>query len=113
MIRKTIILLMVMLMASQAQAAVKTASVEYKSADGTVMEGYVAYDDAVKAPRPGILIVHDWMGLGQFPKEKAEQLAKEGYVAFAADIYGKGIRPAGPDEAKTQATKYKDDRAML
>jgi dienelactone hydrolase len=113
MIKKAIIMVVTTLLASQAQAAIKTDTVNYKSADGTVMEGYVAYDDAVKTRRPGILIVHDWMGLGQFAKDKAEQLAKEGYVAFAVDIYGKGVRPTTPDEAKTLATKYKDDRALL
>jgi len=102
-----------MFIATSASAAVKTETVEYKSADGTLMEGYVAYDDAIKSPRPGIIIVHDWMGLAQFDKDKAEQLARQGYVAFAADVYGKGVRPANVDEAKPLATKYKDDRSLL
>jgi dienelactone hydrolase len=53
------------------------------------------------------------MGLAQFDKDKANLLAKQGYVAFAADVYGKGIRPTNADEAKQQATKYKDDRPLL
>jgi len=113
MIKKTAAILGVLLMANQAFAAVKTESVEYKAADGTVMEGFVAYDDTITKPRPGILIVHDWMGLGEFQKNKAKQLAKQGYVAFAADVYGKGVRPANADEAKELATKYKSDRALL
>lgn len=100
-------------MTSTAHAAIKTADVEYTSTDGALMQGYVVYDDAKKSPRPGIIIVHDWMGLGQYDKNKAEQLAKEGYVAFAADIYGKGIRPANADEAGKLATKYKNDRTLL
>ena len=98
--------------ANNALAAIKTQVVDY-SLGNTVMEGYVAYDDSITTQRPGILIVHDWMGLGQFAKDKAEKLAKEGYVAFAADIYGKGVRPANPAEAKEQATKYKADRSLL
>lgn len=111
--KKLTVMFMAFFMAGSALAAVKTETVEYKSADGTVMEGFVAYDNARKTPRPGILIVHDWMGLGQFTKDKAVQLAKEGYVAFAVDIYGKGANPKNQDEAKTLATKFKDDRALL
>jgi dienelactone hydrolase len=96
-----------------ASAAIQAHPVEYTSADGTIMEGYVAYDDTATTRRPGIIIVHDWMGLTQFDKDKAQELAQEGYVAFAADIYGKGVRPANADEAKTQATKYKSDRPLL
>ncbi len=67
-------------------AAIKTELIDYSS-KGDVMQGYVAYDDAIKTPQPAILIVHDWMGLGDFQKEKAQLLAKQGYVAFAVDIY--------------------------
>ena len=73
----------------------------------------MAYDDSKQEKRPGILIVHDWMGLAQFDKDKAVSLAKQGYVAFAVDVYGKGIRPANADEAKKLATKYKENRALL
>ena len=100
-------------MSGSALAAIKTENVEYKSTDGSIMEGYLAYDDTIKSPRPGIIIVHDWMGLGDFQKAKAQELAKQGYVAFAADIYGKGIRPANADEAGKLATKYKSDRGLL
>jgi len=114
MLRKTLFLMGIgMFMATNASAAIVSSPVDYKAADGTIMEGYAAYNDAIKTPRPGILIVHDWMGLTQFDKDKANQLAKEGYVAFAADIYGKGIRPASADEAKPLATRYKDDRALM
>jgi len=93
-------------------AAIKTEYVTYSAGDVT-MEGYMAYDDAIKTSQPGILIVHDWMGLGQFAKDKAEQLAKQGYVAFAADVYGKGIRPQNAAEAGQLATKYKGNRPLL
>ena len=78
-------------------AEVKTETVEYKCGD-EVMEGYLAYDDAVKAKRPGVLVIHDWTGIGKFAKQKTEDLAKMGYLAFAADIYGKGVRPKDPKE---------------
>jgi dienelactone hydrolase len=101
-----------MLMHNQASAAIQTGPVEYSS-NGDVMEGYIAYDDAVTSPRGGIIIVSDWMGLRQFTKDKANDLAKQGYVVLAADVYGKGISPANADEAKQLANKYKSDRPLL
>ena len=74
-------------------AAIQTKTVEYKQGD-TTLEGFVAYDDAIKGTRPGVLVVHQWMGLTDYEKHRAEMLAQLGYVAFCADIYGKGVRPA-------------------
>ncbi len=96
-----------------AMAAVKGQTVNYTSGDGATLEGYVAYDDRIRMPRPGIVIVHDWMGISQFTRDKADELAKEGYVAFAADIYGEGVRPADTDEAAKLSGKYKGDRKLL
>ncbi len=76
-------------------------------------EGFLAYDANAKGARPGILIVHDWMGLGDEMKSRAKQLAALGYVAFAADIYGKGIRPKDSSEASKLAGSFKADRALL
>ena len=94
------------------RAEIVTKSVEYKEGD-TTLEGFVAYDNSVKNSRPGVLIVHQWKGLGDYEKMRAEMLAKMGYVAFACDIYGKGVRPASMQEAGAQAGKYKGDRALL
>src|SRR3989338_3847488 len=93
-------------------ADIQTEIVEYKDRDA-VLEGYLAYDTAVKGKRPAVLVVHEWTGLGAYVKSRAEQLAKLGYIAFAADIYGKGIRPANPEEAAKQAGIYKNDRPLL
>jgi len=93
-------------------AEVKTQAIEYKDGD-TVLEGWLAYDDASKEPRPGVLVIHDWMGVAAYSKGRAEQLAQLGYVAFVADIYGKSVRPKDPQEASAEAGKYKADRALL
>ncbi len=95
-----------------ADAKVKTMPVEYKQGT-TVLEGYLAYDDAAKDKRPGVLVVHAWMGIDDNAKKRAELLAGLGYVAFVADIYGKGVRPANRDEAAKQAGIYKKDRALM
>jgi dienelactone hydrolase len=96
---------------STAGAEVRTKVVEYKQGD-TTLEGFLAWDDAVKGARPGVLVVHEWTGLGKYVKSRAEQLAKMGYVAFCADIYGKGVRPSTPEEAGKTAGIYKNDRAL-
>lgn len=93
-------------------AAMHTETVDYKESD-TTLEGFVAYDDAIQGPCPGILVVHQWMGLTDYEKMRAEMLAKLGYVAFCADIYGKGVRPKNTQEAGQQAGKYKRDRQLL
>jgi dienelactone hydrolase len=101
-----------LLVPAMAGAALKTKSVEYRSGD-TVLEGYLAYDDSSKSPRPGILIVPDWMGISQETRRRCDMLAGLGYEAFAADVYGKGVRPATPDEAGKQAGRLKSDRPLL
>jgi dienelactone hydrolase len=95
-----------------ARAAIHTETVEYKQG-GTTFEGFLAYDDAVSGNRPGVLVVHQWLGLTDYEKMRAKQLAELGYVAFCADIYGKGIRPKGPSDATVEMTKYKSDRQLL
>ncbi len=91
---------------------IHTATVEYKDGDA-VLEGYLAYSTEKTGKRPGVLVVHQWKGLGEYEKGRVEMLAKMGYVAFAADIYGKGIRPQDPQGAGAQAGKYKSDRELL
>lgn len=100
-----------MLLTASISAAVKTEVVEYRDGD-TVLEGYVAYDPAAGA-RPAVLVVHQWMGLGDYEKKRCEMLAELGYTAFAVDIYGKGVRPGTPGEAGKLAGQYKGDRALF
>lgn len=83
-------------------------AVEYKDGD-TVLEGYLAYDDAVEGKRPGVLIVHEWWGLGAFQKETAQRLAELGYVAFALDMYGKGKLTDDPTQAGKWAGAFRRD----
>jgi dienelactone hydrolase len=86
--------------------------VEYKQGD-TVLEGWSVYDDAIKSKRPAVLVVHQWKGLGDYEKKRAEMLARLGCNVLAADIYGKGVRPQTMQAAGAQAGKYKNDRALL
>ena len=65
----------------------------------TVMKGMLAYDDEIKGKRPGVLIVHEWWGHNKHARDKARLLAKEGYVAFAVDMYGDRKNAEHPDDA--------------
>jgi dienelactone hydrolase len=94
------------------QAEVQTRKVEYRQGE-TVLEGFLAYDNSIAGKRPGILIVHQWKGLGAYEQKRAEMLAQLGYTALAVDIYGKGIRADNPQDAAALAGKYKEDRALL
>lgn len=107
-----IALLYVALFTSFADAKIVKKTVPYTVA-GKAYEGYVAFDDAITTPRAGVLVVHNWKGLSDETKSKADQLAELGYIAFAADIYGKGIRPTDSSEAGKIAGSYKKDRALL
>lgn len=77
----------VFLAAGQALAAVKTKTIEYKDG-GVTLKGVLAWDDAASGKRPGVLVVHEWWGLNDYAMDRAKQLAAEGYVAFAPDMYG-------------------------
>lgn len=95
-------------MAASGSARVKGETVEYKQGNVT-LEGYLAYDPAVKGPRPGVLVVPDWMGVTDYAKDRVDQLAGLGYVAFLADVYGKAVRPRSGQEASAEAAKYYND----
>jgi len=98
--------------AAFASAAIKTEVIEYKDGD-TTLEGFLAYDDAKTGARPGVLVVHDWTGLQDYAKRRATMLAELGYVAFAADIYGKGVRPVEQADCAKEAGKYKGNLPLL
>ena len=78
---------------------VHTETVVYQHGD-TELQGYLGYDGAHDKPRPGVLVIHEWWGLNEYPKQRVKQLAKLGYVAFALDMYGGGKQTADPAEAK-------------
>lgn len=103
-----ILFLIAFIFSQMALAKVKSEVVEYKDGD-SVLEGVIFYDDAMvkKKKLPGVVVVHAWKGINEYVKMRAEQMAAMGYVAFAADIYGKGIRPTNPKDAGAQAGKYK------
>lgn len=88
------------LLAFPVGAELQRENIHYQNQD-TELEGYLVRDDQYKGKRPGILMVHEWWGLNKFVRSRADQLATEGYVVFAADMYGKGRVTRHPDQAST------------
>lgn len=74
--------------------------------DSATMAAYIAYDSTIKGPRPAVLVVPQWWGLGEYEKKRARQLAKLGYVAMAVDVYGDGKVADNPDSAKAYAGPF-------
>ena len=98
--------------AAQADANLHNELVEYRHGDA-VLEGYLVYDPEIQSPRPGVLVVHEWKGLGPYATRRADQLAELGYVAFAVDMYGKGVRAKDHEEAANLSGVYRNDRQLM
>jgi dienelactone hydrolase len=97
---------------STAAAKLVSKTVDYTDEKGAALEGYYVYDDATPGPRPGVLVVHDWRGLTDTTKNRANMLAGLGYAALAVDIYGKGVHPQTVTEYGQTMTPYKQDRSL-
>jgi dienelactone hydrolase len=95
-----------------AQAGTKSETINYKQGD-TALEGWLVYDDGAQGKRPGVVIYPAWWGPSAQDKDVAERLAKMGYVAFVADIYGKGVRPDTVPAAAAESGKYYKDRPLV
>ena len=91
---------------------IRSGKVEYYDGDHC-LQAHVAWDDATNDPRPGVLVAHAWQGRCEFEEGKAERLAELGYVGFALDMYGKGIRGTNPDENRALMLPLLDDRRTL
>jgi dienelactone hydrolase len=95
--------MLLVVLSGAAHAAVKMEPVDYKEGT-TTLKGQLAYDDAAKDKRPGILVVHEWWGLNEYAKRRARMLAEAGYVALAVDMFGDGKSTDHPDEAGAWAS---------
>ena len=64
----------------------QTRNIDYRCEQAN-LRGYLAWNDSAE-PRPGILVFHEGLGLGDFAMERVRRLAGLGYVALAADMFG-------------------------
>jgi dienelactone hydrolase len=79
------------------ESQVQIEVVEYRHGD-TVLQGYFAWKPGAEK-RPGVIIFHEWKGHGEYVQRRARQVAELGYLAFAADMYGKGVFAKDHEEA--------------
>jgi dienelactone hydrolase len=91
---------------------IETKVVEYHCR-GVKFKGYIAHDSGKKGPKPGIIIAHAWRGQDDFARQKAEALAKLGYVGFAADVYGEGKTVDNDEDAFANMSPLFLDRQLL
>ncbi|NOZ54988.1 MAG: dienelactone hydrolase family protein [Gammaproteobacteria bacterium] len=79
--------------------------------NGQRFVAYIAYDNAIKTKRPGVLVVHEWWGHNKYARKRANMLAELGYTALALDMYGSGKQAAHPDDAGKFAAEVKKNMA--
>ncbi len=91
---------------------IDTRLIEYRDGD-VLLESYMSWDDSGSDSRPGVLIAHAWGGRGDHEQHRAEQLAELGYVGFALDMFGKGVRGSSKEENAALIQPFLNDRAML
>ncbi len=93
-------------------AAIISEPIDYNE-NGEALQGFLYYDDAAQKVRPGVIVIHEWKGLGDYAKKRAEMLAGLGYTAFAADMYGKGVLAKDHEEAGKLAGVYFLNRSRM
>ncbi len=101
------IIFTMLIFASTALAAGQV--VDYK-VNGADYEGYYTSPSA-KAPL--VILLHDWDGLTDYEVKRAEMLAELGYAVFAADLFGKGVRPTELVDKKQHTGELYKDRAKM
>ncbi len=89
-----------------------TETVDYFDGD-LLLKGFLAYEEGSDTKRPAVLVASAFRGLDDFAKERAIELAEQGYVAFAIDMYGEGKVTEDPEEASKLMTPFFVDRALL
>ena len=87
-----------MAMVANAHAAIKEEPVTYKDGD-TTLKGFVVYDDANAAKRPGLIMVHEWWGITPHMHNQAKLFAQQGYTVLIADMYGDAKTADNPKDA--------------
>lgn len=97
--------------AQSASGTIRTESIRY-TVDGQELVGYFAYDASSSSPRPGVIVVHEWLGINDYAKKRAVDLASEGYVAFALDMYGDG-KEIPMSEARGMSSKVGTDFPLI
>ncbi|GGO83528.1 hypothetical protein GCM10011348_27520 [Marinobacterium nitratireducens] len=78
--------------------------------DGLEYEGYYV---TPAADAPLVLLIHDWDGMTAYEVKRADMLAEMGYAVFAADLFGKGIRPTEDSDKRQHTGELYQDREKM
>jgi dienelactone hydrolase len=108
----TLAALLTVALATGCSAAIKSRVVDYEHA-GVPLQGYIAWSDAAKGKRPGVIVVHEWWGHNQHARSAADRLARAGYVAFALDMFGKGRVTTHPESAQAFVAQSMQDATLI
>ncbi|MFP4463261.1 MAG: dienelactone hydrolase family protein [Guyparkeria sp.] len=79
--------------------------------DGEAFEGYLS--PAEGESRGTVLIVHDWDGIDDYERQRADMIAAMGFDAFAVDLYGEGNRPQETGDKKAETERLYKDRERM
>ena len=111
--RRTVLAIGLLLAAMPAFAKMQARPVEWNVGQDR-FSGYVVYDDAAKATRPGLVMVPNWMGVTDDAVARAKAIAGDDYVVLVADVWGKGRQPKDSAEAgKFAGAMRGEDRGRL
>lgn len=100
------------ILALPALAEIRSREIPYQTADGTQLVAWYAWDDSITGKRPGIVVVHEWWGLNDYARRRAQELATLGYAALAIDMYGDGKHTTHAHEAKAMMTTVASDSQL-
>lgn len=112
MTRTALTILAATIATMSARADITVTPVPYKHAD-LELEGLLAAPKDAAGKLPAVLIVHEWWGRNDFARRKAEQLAAMGYVAFAVDMFGKGVVTDDPAKARQCTSIFRDNAELI
>lgn len=95
-----------------AQAQISAESVVY-TIDDQPYESWFAINPGAGDSQPVVMLIHDWNGIGDYEKRRAQMLAERGYATFAVDLYGQGVRPTTPEQSREESGKLYADRTAM
>jgi dienelactone hydrolase len=106
-----LVLALCLLVSPLAMAEMVAVPVDWSHQDSE-FQGYLVYDDSGPA-RPGLLMVPNWMGVGESAVEKARAVAQTGYVVLVVDMYGRDLRPSDTAAAQAAVRPLYADRSLM
>ncbi|WP_300209624.1 dienelactone hydrolase family protein [Bradyrhizobium sp.] len=95
-----------------ASATIREVPVTYKDGEAT-MKGFVVYDDASQAKRPGIVMVHEWWGITKHIHDEARNFARQGYTVLISDMYGDAKTADNPKDAGALSSSVMKNPAVM